>query len=126
MRFLLLALPLLLAPACGSSVFSTNIADLHAKSRDYDGQQVTVRGKVVQCQDLLLSRQFVLEDATGRVCVVTERALPNVGDELTVSGQCFQLGSGAIGDTISAALADWGTEEQARTARSAIRELKAN
>jgi hypothetical protein len=65
----LLALPL----SCGSSLFSSDIAELRANSRDYDGKSVTIRGKVVEATVLMKFRMYIVEVDTGHIQVLTER-----------------------------------------------------
>jgi RecJ-like exonuclease len=59
--------------------------------RHYDGQTVTIRGKVVSAMNVLVLRYFEVSDNTGDIKVVTKRGLPNVGDTVTVHGIVHQV-----------------------------------
>jgi len=136
MRLSLLVASLLIGTGCGSSIFTTEIAELHKQSRDYDGKNVTVRGKVLEASNVpIFGRRFLLEDATGHVIVVTERAVPNVGEEITITGECFQLGDTELTATLQAwmynqmaedanAKLEAKGEKRLQEMRSAIRESK--
>jgi hypothetical protein len=75
---------------------SAPIADLLANPRHYEGKTVAIDGRVVQSQSLLIVKYFILEDKTGRITVVTDRALPQVGQSEHVRGkirEAFAIGS---------------------------------
>ncbi len=92
----LLALPL----SCGSSLFSSDIAELRANSRDYDGKSVTVSGKVAKPLNAMFLRVFVVEDDTGHIYVWTDRAVPNEGEDIRVTGTFHQVMMGGMDDAI--------------------------
>jgi len=54
--------------------------------RRYDGQTVTIHGKVVSAMNVLVLRYFEVSDKTGDIRIVTKRGLPKVGDTVTVHG----------------------------------------
>lgn len=92
-RLLLLSAALL--GACASLV-ATKVGDIQKAPGKYDGQTVTIAGKVVGSHNLLVVRYYEVEDGTGRIAVVTENALPSEGDSVRVKGrvnQAFALGS---------------------------------
>jgi len=63
--------------------------------RTYDGQVVTVAGRVTETVNLLGFKTYQLKDDSGEIMVVTDRGLPNKGDEVTVTGfvsEMFNLG----------------------------------
>ena len=91
--FLLLGAALL--GAC-ASLLATKIGDIQKSPGKYDGQTVTIAGKVVSSHNFLVVRYYEVEDRTGRIAVVTENALPSEGDSVRVKGrvnQAFALGS---------------------------------
>ena len=59
--------------------------------RHYDGQTVTIRGKVVSAMNVVVARYFEVSDNTGDIKVVTKRGLPKVGDTVTVHGVVHQV-----------------------------------
>ena len=66
---------------------ATPIVDLLGNPRQYEGKTVTIEGRVVESQSLFVVKYFVLEDKTGRINVVTDRVLPQVGKLERVRGQ---------------------------------------
>jgi aspartyl/asparaginyl-tRNA synthetase len=75
----------------------TPIASILKDPRQYDGQVVTIRGKVVDRTSLVLLRYFTLRDDTGEIRVVTDRSLPLVGETVRVKGTVRE--EFAIGDS---------------------------
>ncbi|MCD8485168.1 MAG: hypothetical protein LRZ84_00025 [Desertifilum sp.] len=63
----------------------TNISELQGRSRS--GATVYVRGKVVQQVPLLDARVYSIEDASGRINIWTQGAMPQIGEEITVRGK---------------------------------------
>jgi hypothetical protein len=71
------------------------IGTVQGDLRTYDGQVVTVEGRVTETVNLLGFKTYQLKDDTGEIMVVTERGLPNKGDDVTVTGivnQMFDIG----------------------------------
>ena len=110
-----LCLPLVLVSGCGSSLFSTDVAELRSHSRDYDGKEVTVRGKVVEAANMMLLKWFIVEDDTGHIYVWTDRGVPNLGDSITVTGTFHQVMSAGFGDPkeMEKMLERWRQEQEA-------------
>lgn len=81
----------------GCSHFSTTpIGDLLKDPRRYEGQTVAIDGKVVDSQSLFVIKYFTLEDKTGKIRVVTDRMLPDIGQSEHVRGkvnEAFSIGS---------------------------------
>lgn len=69
----------------------TPIGDILGDLRTYDGQLVTVRGKVSNPLNVMLMKAYDVEDDSGTIKIVTERGLPKVGDLVTVQGQVREL-----------------------------------
>jgi len=69
---------------------ATPINEILSDLRTYDGQLVTVRGKVSSTVNLIF-KAFELTDETGTITVVTQRGLPQPGDTVTVQGQVNEL-----------------------------------
>jgi aspartyl/asparaginyl-tRNA synthetase len=81
--------------ACGS-LFATKVADILADPRKYDGQEVTVSGKVTRTTNLMFVKYFKVDDGSGEIVVVTKRPLPRQGEELRVKGKVNE--KFAVGD----------------------------
>jgi DNA/RNA endonuclease YhcR with UshA esterase domain len=76
-----------------------HISDIMANPRDFDQKTVTVKGKVIHSFNVLGIKAFELNDGSGTIRVVTERGLPNEGQEVTVTGmvnQMFKIGPAEI------------------------------
>uniref|UniRef100_A0ACD5GZQ3 Uncharacterized protein n=1 Tax=Desertifilum tharense IPPAS B-1220 TaxID=1781255 RepID=A0ACD5GZQ3_9CYAN len=61
------------------------LANCRVRSRS--GATVYVRGKVVQQVPLLDARVYSIEDASGRINIWTQGAMPQIGEEITVRGK---------------------------------------
>lgn len=109
-----LCFPLVLVSGCGSSLFSTDVAELRSHSRVYDGKQVTVRGKVVEAANMMLLKWFIVEDDTGHIYVWTDRGVPNLGESITVTGTFHQVMSAGFGDPkkLEEMLDEWRKERE--------------
>jgi hypothetical protein len=86
---------LVVVAAC-ASLLATKIGDIQKEPGKYDGKKVTVVGKVTAAHNLLVAKYYEIDDGTGRIAVVTQSALPNEGDSVTVKGkvnQAFAVGS---------------------------------
>lgn len=71
-----------------------NIEKILNNPREYDGKMVVIEGRVVESANLLLLKYFVLDDETGQIVVVTEKAVPKQGQYVKVKGvvnQAFQI-----------------------------------
>jgi len=79
----------------GTAERTTPIGSILRDLRKYDGQQVTVKGKVVARMSILTLRWYEVQDKTGSITVVTKRGLPNRDEEVTVTGtvrEVFNVG----------------------------------
>jgi hypothetical protein len=75
---------------------ATPIKEILDKPADYDGKRVTVEGEVSDSANILVLKFYRLQDATGRIAVVTSRAVPRPGAHVRSTGtvhQAFALGS---------------------------------
>jgi hypothetical protein len=75
--------------AC-SGLFTTPIGDILQHPRDYDGKIVKVAGTARGVTSIGPLRSFVLDDGTGTIRVLTERAVPREGEQLKVRGTVQQ------------------------------------
>jgi len=64
----------------------TEIAQLNASPSKYEAQQVKVKGEVVDRLKIpfLDSKSYVIDDGTGRVTVITNIALPEIGSKIAI------------------------------------------
>ncbi len=88
---------LLAGPAC--VLRTTSIRDILDHPRTYHGKKVTIAGEVTQGVNLLVVRYFIVRDATGEIPVVTQGAVPRVGERVRVTGivnQAFALGDQSL------------------------------
>jgi cytochrome c-type biogenesis protein CcmE len=67
------------------------IGDVMADLRTYDGTTVTVKGTVEHPTNILSLKFFTLRDESGEIMVVTQRGLPQEGEEVAVTGIVNQL-----------------------------------
>ncbi len=89
---------LLLLAGCGG-VLTTDIGDILADSRGYDGRTVTIKGKVEESMNILVLKAFSLNDGTGSILVVTDRGVPSKGKKVRVKGvvnRAFSIGSQSV------------------------------
>jgi len=84
-----LAACLLLLLGCGG-LGSTKIGDIMKDPRQFDGREVTVSGRVADSVNILILKYFVISDDTGEIIVVTERPVPQTGQQLKVKGRVNQ------------------------------------
>ncbi|GBC85920.1 hypothetical protein HRbin11_02381 [bacterium HR11] len=93
----LVGLGLLVGAAC--PVGRTPIRDILDHPRTYHGRKVTIAGEVTQGVNLWVVRYFIVRDATGEIPVVTQGAVPRVGERVRVTGvvnQAFVLGDRSL------------------------------
>lgn len=86
---LALAAWLIVGSAC-SGLFTTRIGDILQHPRDYDGKIVTVAGTAREVTSIGGLRSFILDDGTGTIRVLTERAVPREGEAVKVRGTVHQ------------------------------------
>ena len=90
------------AKAKGPNAYS--VAELYAKKAKLQKKQITVRGKVVKVAERILKHNWIhIQDGTGSAArknnslTITTRALPRVGQVVTVNGTLYNnvnFGSG--------------------------------
>jgi len=73
---------------------ATNIKDILDRPRDYENKEITVHGAVTEAASILIVKYFVLQDSSGSIKVVTDRVLPQKGEQLSVTGylQSIEIG----------------------------------
>jgi len=92
---LLLAAGFILWSESCSSLFTTKVKDILDNPRKYEGQEVVVQGQAKDSINLIV-KAFHLEDGTGKILVITEKAVPKTGETVRVKGtvqQGFSFGS---------------------------------
>lgn len=64
----------------------TDIAQINESPNKFEAQQVKVKGEVVDRLKIpfIDSRSYVIDDGTGRVTVVTNTALPEIGSKVAI------------------------------------------
>jgi hypothetical protein len=73
-----------------AGVTATAIGDILKSPRDYDGKTVVVAGTVRDAANLLVIKYYVINDGTGDLTVITQRAVPNPGDKVRIRGKVDQ------------------------------------
>jgi membrane protein implicated in regulation of membrane protease activity len=73
---------------------TTNVVSINDNPRKYVGKTVTVQGEVTARMNLLAVKYFKLQDASGEIYIVTDRALPVEGTKVKVSGKVEELSIG--------------------------------
>ncbi|NWG01400.1 MAG: hypothetical protein HXY44_00925 [Syntrophaceae bacterium] len=75
--------------------FTTSISKILENPRNYEGKTVTVSGEVTRVFSLIIIKYFVIQDGTGEITIVTEKALPKIGTKMKVKGtvkEAFSIG----------------------------------
>ena len=67
------------------SLTTTSIAKIIADPRNYENKEVSVHGTVETSFNLGI-KYYVLNDETGKIYVITEKAVPKVGEVVKVTG----------------------------------------
>lgn len=83
---------MILLMACTRTVPIKSIVD---NPRDYADKKVTIEGEVTGAFSLFVVKYFLVNDGTGEIGVVSEKALPNKGQKIRVVGtvkEAFSLG----------------------------------
>lgn len=78
-----------------TEVHSTQIGKIISNPRDYAGKEIAVSGTVRERFSFFVIRYFNLQDASGKITVVTDQPLPAVGAKVRVKGTIkdgFSLG----------------------------------
>jgi hypothetical protein len=86
---LLATIPLL---ACDRQA---KVRDLLERPAEFEGRTVTISGTVLESTNLVLLRFYRVDDGTGRIAVITKRAVPLKGAPVTARGvvrQAFAIG----------------------------------
>lgn len=82
---------MLFNPACNQVIkkrlTGTNVKEILASPRDFEGKEVTITGTASNPVSLLVFKYFDLKDDTGTIQVVTDKILPAKGEKLTVTGK---------------------------------------
>ncbi len=94
LMWVMLLLPVFWATAC-ERIGTVDIGKITADPRAYAGHTVAVYGRVSEVFSLVVIKYFVLEDKTGRIAVITDRPLPQKGNEIKVRGtvrEAFSIG----------------------------------
>lgn len=69
------------------SVRPTRINEITSHPRNYVDKNVTVEGKVTNVFSLAVINYFELEDATGKINIITKKPLPELNENLKVMGK---------------------------------------
>lgn len=89
-----MALLIFLALAC-EGIGTTAIGSILEKPRDYADKKVTVAGEVTEVFSFFVIKYFVVQDRTGQLTVVSDKALPKKGSTVRVTGtvkEAFSIG----------------------------------
>jgi hypothetical protein len=87
----------LAAAACRAG--PTPIRDILAKPADFDGKTVSVSGTVTDATNVLVLKFYRVDDGTGRIAVVTRKAVPLRGTKVEATGivhQAFVIGDESL------------------------------
>jgi hypothetical protein len=91
-----LAAAVLLLAACNQVVPIKEILD---NPRQFADKKVTVEGEVSGAFSLFVIKYFLVNDGTGEIGVVSDKALPRKGQKISVSGtvkEAFSLGDQSL------------------------------
>lgn len=70
-----------------SSSAGGNVTKIGTIQQNQNAATVYLQGRVINRAPFLTNGAYKLEDATGTIWVLTNQALPNIGDEVTLVGQ---------------------------------------
>lgn len=70
-----------------SSSAGGNVTKIGTIQQNQNTTTVYLQGRVINRAPFLTNGAYKLEDATGTIWVLTNQALPNIGDEVTLEGQ---------------------------------------
>jgi hypothetical protein len=76
--------------ACGHlGIGTTNVADIKANPRAFEGKEVVIKGTVRDVTKLPMVdlKSYVVADATGDITVTTKSNPPATGEKLVVRGE---------------------------------------
>jgi hypothetical protein len=86
----LLLIAIFVLSGCGVPLIGpTDISDIKNRSEEYDGQRVTIKGRVVETVSIPLVPKglYRVDDGTGRIWVVSQERMPFRGDKVKVKGR---------------------------------------
>jgi hypothetical protein len=75
---------------------SPRVRDILEHPADFEGKTVLVSGTVVESTNVIVLRFYKIDDGTGRIAVITKKAVPQKGATVTARGMVHQ--AFAIGD----------------------------
>ena len=82
-----------------SRLNSIPIRNLLENPREYEGKVMTIEGQVTDNKSLLVVKYFKIKDSTGKIVVITDRLLPQIGQTERVRGridQTFSIGKSSM------------------------------
>ncbi|MFN0202468.1 MAG: hypothetical protein ACKVTZ_13165 [Bacteroidia bacterium] len=66
------------------------VAEMQDNTREFEGKNVTVEGEVTNSGSMIVGG-YTIDDGTGKIWVVTTKAVPNKGIRMKVSGVLSQV-----------------------------------
>ena len=79
---------ILFALAVASCNPSPRIKDILERPTEFEGKAVAVSGTVVEAANVLVLRFYKVDDGTGKIVVVTKKAVPAKGPSVTPAASC--------------------------------------
>lgn len=70
---------------------ATKIKNILDHPRNYENKEVTIYGTVTGAVSLLVVKYFEIQDDTGKMKVMTNRILPQIGEKLRVTGTLVSI-----------------------------------
>lgn len=70
---------------------ATKIKDILDHPREYENKEVAIYGTVTDAVSLLVFKYFEIEDDTGKIKVMTNRMLPQIGEKLRITGTLVSI-----------------------------------
>ncbi len=70
---------------------ATKIKDIVDHPREYEKKELTIYGTVTDAVSLLVVKYFEIQDDTGKMKVMTNRILPQIGEKLRVTGTLVSI-----------------------------------
>ncbi|MBD3181989.1 hypothetical protein GF312_06845 [Candidatus Poribacteria bacterium] len=69
--------------------FYTSISDIKEHPNEYEGKEVSVKGRVIETFSVPFVRKgmFQIEDKTGKIWVISGNRMPTRGDDIKVKGK---------------------------------------
>lgn len=94
-------------------VFHTSISRIKKDPQEYEGESVSIKGKVVETAGIPFVQKgiYQVDDGTGKIWVVSQKRRPSRGEEVTVKGK-IETGFSISGQTFGIAIVEGNDKDR--------------